>query len=80
MDDGDLVGARICCGPDTNMVVSTDGKAYAWGESQNYNTGLGTQEPVIKATEIDNSAVRGKNLVYCGLGGQFGVLGAAPLK
>lgn len=51
-----------------------NGKAYSWGFSINYNTGLGTSEDVAQATKIENSAVRDKKIVYADAGGQFGVL------
>jgi regulator of chromosome condensation len=76
--DEELVGACIACGPDTNLVISRDGKAYSWGFSENWNTGLGKSTEILQATWMDNTAVRGKKLIYGGCGGQFGVAGAEP--
>ena len=69
------INAAFCsAGSDHGMAVATDGKAYAWGFSTTYQTGLGTDEDVEKATFIDNTATRGKKLVWVGCGGQFSVL------
>ncbi|PBP15799.1 GDP/GTP exchange factor [Diplocarpon rosae] len=70
----DIQGAYVATGPDTGIAVATDGKAFSWGFSSNYQTGQGTGEDITEATEIDNSAVRGKKLVWAGVGGQFGIL------
>lgn len=71
----DIKAHSVATGNDTNVVVAKDGKAYSWGFSSNYQTGQGTDDDIVKATHIDNTAVRGKKLVFCGVGGQFGVLG-----
>ncbi|KHJ35151.1 putative ran exchange factor prp20 pim1 [Erysiphe necator] len=71
----DIVGSWVATGNDTCVVVDTEGKAYSWGFSSNYQTGQGTDEDVTQATLIDNTAVRGKKLIYAGVGGQFGILG-----
>ncbi|KAJ9649517.1 hypothetical protein H2199_000292 [Coniosporium tulheliwenetii] len=64
------------CGTDHTIAITTDGKAYSWGFSANYQTGQGTDDDVEVATLIDNTAVRGKKLVYAGAGGQYSVLAA----
>ncbi|KAK0117537.1 hypothetical protein ONS95_011876 [Cadophora gregata] len=71
----DIEAVYVATGPDTCLAVDKDGKAYTWGFSSNYQTGQGTAEDVVEATWVDNSAVRGKKIVYGGIGGQFGVLG-----
>lgn len=69
------IDAVYCAaGSDHGMAVAKDGKAYSWGFSTTYQTGLGTDEDVDVATHIDNTAVRGKQLVWAGCGGQFSVL------
>ncbi|RMZ79455.1 hypothetical protein DV738_g3407, partial [Chaetothyriales sp. CBS 135597] len=40
-------------GSDHSIAVARDGKAYAWGFSENYQTGLGTKRDVELATQID---------------------------
>lgn len=66
--------AYAAAGSDHCIVVTKDGKAYSWGFSAGYQTGLGTTDDVEVATHIDNTAVRGKKLVWAGAGGQFSVL------
>jgi regulator of chromosome condensation len=67
-------GECVSAAPDTCMVVTKEGQAYSWGFSANYQTAQGTTDAIEEATLIDNTAVRGKKLVFCGLGGQFGVV------
>ncbi|KAI1136380.1 RCC1/BLIP-II [Hypoxylon sp. FL0543] len=64
----------IAANSDTSIVISTKGKAYSWGFSANYQTGLGTEDDVETPTGIDNSAVRGEKIVWAGLGAQYGML------
>jgi regulator of chromosome condensation len=58
-------------GSDHCIAISRDGKAYSWGFSQTYQTGQGKDDEVEIATQINNSAVREKKLVWAGAGGQF---------
>lgn len=74
----DIEGACVATANDTNLVITTQGTAYSWGFSENYQTGQGTGEDVKMATLIDNTAVRGKKLIWGGVGGQFGMLGGVP--
>ena len=60
---------------EVGLVHDDGGKAYSWGFSTNYQTGQGSDEDVVEARHIDNTAVRGKKLVFAGVGGQFGILG-----
>ncbi|KAL9126890.1 MAG: hypothetical protein Q9217_004124 [Psora testacea] len=73
------VGTAIyaSAGVDHSIIVNAEGKAWSWGISVNYQTGLGTTEDVRHPTMIDNTAVRGKKLIWSGCGGQFSML-AAP--
>ena len=66
--------AYVAAGSDHSIAVGKDGEAYAWGFSTSYQTGLGTDEEVEVAQHIDNTAVRGKQLVWAGAGGQFSVM------
>lgn len=62
------------CGPEHSIVISKQGKAYSWGFSANYQTGLGTDEDVEEPTVIENTAVREVEVVWAGAGGQYSVL------
>ena len=69
-----LDAAFAAAGSDHSLAVTRDGKAYSWGFSVNRQTGQGTDDDVEHATLIDNTAVRGKKLVWAGAGGQYSVL------
>jgi regulator of chromosome condensation len=71
-------GVYIATGPDTCAAISKDGKAYTWGFNDNYQAGQGQVDEVPIAQWVDNTAVRGKKLVFAGIGGQFGVFGGIP--
>lgn len=73
-------GAVACsAASDTSFAITSEGKAYSFGFSANFQTGQGTDDDVTEATLIDNTAVKGKKLTFCGVGGQFAVL-AAPAE
>jgi regulator of chromosome condensation len=72
----DINGNYVSAASDTCLAIDIEGRAYSWGFSANYQTGQGQTDDVTEATLIDNTAVRGKRLVFAGAGGQFGVLGA----
>lgn len=67
-------GVAVAAGSDHSIAISKQGKAYTWGFSASYQTGLGTDDEVEVATVIDNTATRGKQLIWAGAGGQFSVL------
>jgi regulator of chromosome condensation len=65
----------VACGIDNSFAITEDGKAYSWGFSANYQTGQGEQDDDVEVpTLIDNSAVRGRKMLFAGAGGQFSVL------
>ena len=72
-----LEAADAAAGTDHCIAISKDGKAYSWGFSATYQTGQGSDRDVEVATLIDNTAVRGQNLVWAGAGGQFSVIASA---
>ncbi|KAI1205539.1 RCC1/BLIP-II [Annulohypoxylon truncatum] len=69
-----LTAAFAAVGTDTTIVVTPNGKAYSWGFSISYQTGQGTKDDIETPTLIDNSAIRGENIVWAGLGGQYSML------
>jgi regulator of chromosome condensation len=71
--------AFVSAASDTTIAITKDGKAYSFGFSANYQTGQGTEDDIMSATLIDNTAVREKKLTFAGVGGQFGVL-ACPAE
>ena len=68
--------SSVAAGSDHNIAITTDGKAYSWGFNANYQCGQGTDDDIEIATEINNTAVRGKHLVWAGAGGQYSMLAA----
>ncbi|GKT49572.1 protein pim1 [Colletotrichum spaethianum] len=67
----------VAAGVDNNFAIDNKGEAHSWGFSANYQTGQGTTEDIETPTTIDNTAVRGKKLVFAGAGGQYSILGGA---
>ncbi|KAI1412750.1 RCC1/BLIP-II [Hypoxylon sp. FL1857] len=70
----DIPTSFVAVNTDTTIAITPEGKAFSWGFSANYQTGLGTDEDVETPTLIDNTAVRGEKLVWAGAGGQYSVL------
>ncbi|KAI9812982.1 MAG: hypothetical protein M1826_002573 [Phylliscum demangeonii] len=68
--------AHVAAGTDNSFAITTDGVAYSWGFSANYQTGQGTDDDVPIATALTNAAVRGQKLNWAGAGGQFSILTA----
>jgi regulator of chromosome condensation len=68
----DIVTGAV--GPEHTIVINKNGKAYSWGFSSNYQTGLGTGDDVETPTLIDNTAVRDTKLIWAGAGGQYSIL------
>ncbi|KAI7138170.1 hypothetical protein KC352_g30236, partial [Hortaea werneckii] len=67
---------KLAPGPEHNLVVTKEGKAWSWGFSANYQTGLGTEDDVLEPTLIENSAVKEKALNGVFTGGQYSILTA----
>ncbi|MCJ1324874.1 hypothetical protein MMC10_001536 [Thelotrema lepadinum] len=71
---------NIAVNSDHNIAITNAGKAYSWGFSANYQTGQGTNEDVVEATLIDNTAVRDETLVWAGAGGQYSMLASNAME
>jgi regulator of chromosome condensation len=52
-----------------SIAVTAEGKAYSWGFSDNYRTGLGTEETVDKPTLLEKGNVANKKITFAGCGG-----------
>jgi regulator of chromosome condensation len=72
----DINASFVVAGGDNNFVIDKDGKVYSWGFSANYQTGQGTTEDVEVPTLIDNTAIRGKKIIWAGAGGQYSIITA----
>ncbi len=68
--------AFVAAGTDTSFVIDDAGRAYSWGFSANYQTGQGTDDDIDVPTLIANTAVKGRQVVWAGAGGQYSVLAA----
>lgn len=65
---------HIAAGTDHTLTVNREGKAYSWGFNVNYQCGQGNTDDIIIPAHIDNTATRGKTLIWAGAGGQFSAL------
>lgn len=68
----------VSAGPDQTIAVNSEGKAFSWGFSSNYQTGQGTEDDIPIAKLMNGKAIRDTKLTWAGCGGQFSML-AAPL-
>lgn len=64
---------------DNSIAVTPEGKAYSWGFSANYRTGLGTEDTVKEPTLLANGDVKDKKISFAACGGQFSIL-AGPAE
>lgn len=72
---GTIGTARMAAaGTDHTISINADGEAFSWGFNVNYQCGQGTTDDVELPTQIDNTAVRDRDLNWAGAGGQFSVL------
>jgi len=69
---------KVAAGTDHSFAITKDGKVYSWGFSTNYQTGQGTTDDIKTPTLIDNTAIRGRKIIWAGAGGQYSILGALP--
>lgn len=67
----------VAVGVDNGFAVTTEGQVYSWGFSVGYQTGQGQTDDVEEPTLIDNTAIRGKKIIFAGSGGPYSVLAAA---
>jgi regulator of chromosome condensation len=72
--------AYATAGSDHCIAITTNGKAYSWGFSANYQTGQGSDDDVEVAKMIDNTAVRDQELNWAGAGGQFSIVTSIASK
>ncbi|KAH7014133.1 regulator of chromosome condensation 1/beta-lactamase-inhibitor protein II [Microdochium trichocladiopsis] len=67
----------VAAGTDTSFAIDAWRHVYSWGFSANYQTGLGTDEDVREPERIANSAIRDREIIWVGAGGQYGIVAAA---
>ena len=66
--------AHAAAGSDHCVAVTREGKAFSWGFNVSSQLGLGSTDDVVLGTIIENRAVKDKNLVWAGAGGQYSIL------
>ncbi|RYC80935.1 hypothetical protein BFJ63_vAg16176 [Fusarium oxysporum f. sp. narcissi] len=64
----------VAAGTDNSFSIASDGQAFSWGFSGNYQTGQGTTDDIHTPTVMDNTAIRGKRIIGAGAGGQYSAL------
>ncbi|KAB5582920.1 GDP/GTP exchange factor [Coniochaeta sp. 2T2.1] len=69
--------ASVAVGVDNSFAVTEDGQVYSWGFSVGFQTGQGQTDDVEEPTLIDNTAIRGKKIIFAGSGGPYSVLASA---
>ena len=62
---------HVAAGPDHSIVINNTGKAFAWGFSVNYQTGLGTDDDVATPRMVNHGATKNVEFSWAGAGGQF---------
>ncbi|KAI1424633.1 regulator of chromosome condensation 1/beta-lactamase-inhibitor protein II [Xylaria sp. FL1777] len=72
----DVNAQFVTAGVDTSFAIDVIGRVYSWGFSANYQTGQGTTDDIEVPTMIDNSAIRQREIIWAGAGGQYSVLAA----
>ena len=70
----DLEASYCAAGSDHCLAVGKDGRIYSWGFNATYQCGQGSDEDIEECTQINNTAVRDKKIVWAGAGGQFSVI------
>ncbi|KLU87031.1 hypothetical protein MAPG_06037 [Magnaporthiopsis poae ATCC 64411] len=74
----DITAVRVAAGSDCTFAVAADGHVHAWGYSDGYRTGLGTDDTVDRPREIKRDANKAsladKVFETVETGGQFTVI------
>ncbi|KAI9785558.1 MAG: hypothetical protein M1839_009299 [Geoglossum umbratile] len=64
-------------GPDHNIVITSEGKAYSWGFNATFQCGQGTDDDIPVAKLMNGKAIREKKIIWAGAGGQYSMLASA---
>ena len=71
------IAKLVAVGTDHNVAINAAGQAYSWGFNVNYQCGQGAgSDEIEEPTRVENTAVKNRDLVWAGCGGQFSVLAA----
>jgi regulator of chromosome condensation len=77
MDVG-LKASFVAAGIDNSLAINEHGNLLAWGFSESYRTGLGTDDSIHVPTLLKIKGSSGLRFVFVGCGGQFSVAAALP--
>ncbi len=67
----------VAVGTDHNVAINTAGQAHSWGFNANYQCGQGAgSDGIDEPTRIENTAVKNRDLIWAGAGGQFSMMAA----
>ena len=73
--DGTGINAvAVAAGIDNSFAIADDVHAFAWGFSENYQTGLRTHRAVSRPTHVQSEDMADQEIQFAGCGGQFSVL------
>jgi regulator of chromosome condensation len=64
----------VAAGIDNCLVVTAKGDLYGWGFSDNYRTGLGSEDTVHQPKRVGAKEFVGCKIRFAGCGGQFSVV------
>lgn len=67
----------MTAGTDNCFAISDGGDVFAWGFSDDYRTGLGTEESVSEPTEVMTGGLADVRCVSVVSGGQFTIITGA---
>lgn len=64
----------VAAGMDSSVAISPRGTVSTWGVSEDYRTGLGTQETIRTPTELVQKGMRNEGFTWAGCGGSFTII------
>ncbi|QUC20052.1 uncharacterized protein UV8b_04293 [Ustilaginoidea virens] len=64
----------VAAGVDNSVAIAADGAVLTWGSSENYRTGLATQDTIQTPTELVGKGVTDKAFTFAGCGSHFTVI------
>lgn len=74
----ELSAQFVAAGIDNSFIINQEGSVLSWGFSDNYRTGLRTEDSVDKPTLVKSKAMAGMKFTFVGCGGQFSVIAGPP--
>ena len=67
----------VAVGTYHNVAINTAGQAYSWGFNINYQCGQDAcSVDIHEPTRVENTAIKNRDLIWVGAGGQFSIMAA----